>query len=239
MAQLNKSPLGKVQGSLGDMAFRQKKGGTNVIAMRPKKPYTPPQDQASIDRRSRFKFSAKLAQSIISVPELAAVWQPVTPAGMSTFNYIIQKNDPLVGPGSVAAATAIVPATGFAINSTQSITFVADGSTAPSIALTALGNATGIDITAEPNAKIVYVLSLTGPSSSFLPGFIFIAGASAAQATVLDTPMTFSIPVVGSNAVNLASYGNRTILFALVTLDSQNNPVKYSGTLQRILQAQD
>ncbi len=182
MAQLNKSPLGKVQGSLGDMAFRQKKGGTNVIAMRPKKPYTPPQDQASIDRRSRFKFSAKLAQSIISIPELAAVWQPVTPAGMSPFNYIIQKNDMLVNPASVGDLTTITPDIGFEFNCTaQSIPLDLTGAIAPSVALAALGTETGIDVSKEPNLKLAYVIAMGNPANNSLPTFWLISGTAAAQ----------------------------------------------------------
>ncbi len=239
MAQLTKGPFGTVQGKLGQMAFRER-NGKNIIAMRPKKPYTPPQDQGSIDRRSRFKFSAKLAQSIISIPELTAVWQPVTPSGMSAFNYIIQKNDPLVNPGSVSDMTTITPDMGFEFDCTaQSIPLVLTGSIAPSVPLAALGTETGIDVSKEPNIKFAYVIAMGNPSTESLPAFWFIGGVTAAQPTVLNTAMAFNIPIVGSNAVSIKSYGNRTILFALVTLDSQSVPVKYSGTLQRSLQTQD
>ncbi|MFZ1081018.1 MAG: hypothetical protein WAO19_03745 [Candidatus Kryptoniota bacterium] len=240
MAQLNKSPLGKVQGKLGDMAFRQRKGGTNVIAMRPKKPYIPPEDQASIDRRSRFKFSAKLAQSIISVPELDSIWQPVTPQGMSAFNYIIQKSVSLVNPGSVTDLTAITPGFGFNIVCTsQNISLDLTGANPSSVALASLGAAAEIDVSQLPNAKLVYVVALSNPANKSIPDFWFVAGATVAQPLVLDTPMTFNIPFGGSTAVSVGSYGNKTILFALVTLNTANSPVKYSGTLQRVLQPTD
>ncbi|HUI31932.1 MAG TPA: hypothetical protein VLX91_17110 [Candidatus Acidoferrales bacterium] len=230
MAQLNKSPLGKVQGKLGDMAFRQR-NGKNIIALRPKKPYTPAADQGSIDRRSRFAFSAKLAQSIYSVPELAALWLPVTPSGMSAYNYIIQKNITLVNPDAVTDLTAITPGLGFAANCTDA----ALSANAVSVALAALGRTTGIDISSEPNVKLAYVLSLVNPANKSLPDFWFVAGAAAAQPTVLDTPMTFSIPLFGQEAAGVGNYGDKRLLFALVTLDSANKPVKYSGTLQRVL----
>ncbi len=61
MAQLTKAVLGRVSGRLGDTVFRQR-NGKNILGTRPSH-YAPPDDQGSIDRRARFKFSAKLAQA--------------------------------------------------------------------------------------------------------------------------------------------------------------------------------
>ena len=208
--------------------------------MRPKKPYTPPQDQGSIDRRARFKFSAKLAQSINLVPELREVWTPVTPSGMTAFNYMVQKLAASVTPDSLTDLTLITPGTGFAIDSAvQTISIPATPGEPTVVTLAVLGNGTGIDTADEPNAKLAYVIVLGKPANGNLADFWLIGSITASQPVALDQPMTFDIPIVGSNAVSVRSYTDRKILFVLVTLDSQNNPVKYSGTLQRTLVPSD
>ncbi|MBK7107142.1 MAG: hypothetical protein IPH62_17860 [Ignavibacteriae bacterium] len=55
MAELNKSVLGKVSGSIGELTFRQR-NGKNVICMKPSS-FTPGSDANSIARRDRFKLN--------------------------------------------------------------------------------------------------------------------------------------------------------------------------------------
>ena len=233
MAQLTKAVLGRVSGRLGDTVFRQR-NGKNIVGTRPSK-YAPPDDQGSIDRRSRFAFSSKLAQAIQSVPELDGFWQPQTPAGMSTFNYIIQKNILIVNPSSVSDLTTIVPEHSFGINCT--------GATLTgneiAVALAAIGNAAGIDVTKEPNAKLAYVLSLTSPANETFPEFLFTSGTSETKVLTLDTALTFNITLSGQDASSVGSYAERKLLLALLTLDSSANPVKYSGTLVSALTLTD
>ncbi len=225
MAQLTQSVLGRVSGKLGDITFRQR-NGKNIIGVNPRS-YPPPEDQGSVDRRARFAFSAKLAQAIGSVPELNALWLPVTPQGMSTFNFIIQKNILLGNPGSVSDLTMITPPPGFTISCTSS-SVAADAITA---ALGAIGTLSGIVLSDEPTVKLAYLLSLTNPASVTLPEYRFIGGTSDAAATVLDSAMQFTIPLVGLDSVLVESYQEKKLLIALVTFDEAGNPVKHSGTL--------
>jgi hypothetical protein len=227
MAQLNKSVLGTVSGALGDIIFRQR-NGKNIIVMRPSR-YIPPSDQGSIDRRNRFALSAKLAQSIYSVPELALLWQPLTPPGMSTFNFIIQKNILLINPTSVSSLTTITPDSKFVVNCTSS-SVTADTIT---VELAALGNATGIDASKERNAKLAYILCLANPTNTSLPSERFVAGTSVPKQLVLDTPLSFSIALTGQDAMSVENYGDKKLLFVLITLDSENAPVNHSGTVMK------
>ncbi len=225
MAQLTKAVLGRVSGRLGDTVFRQRKG-KNVIGTRPAR-YTPPGDQASIDRRSRFAFSSKLAQAIYSLPELAAFWVPLTPDAMTTFNFVVQKNILIVNPGSVSDLTTITPQRGFGIVcNTASIS----GNTI-AVALAAVGSASGIDVTKEPNAKLAYVLSLTGPANQTFPEFQFVPGISETKPLSLDTAITFNIALSGQDVASFQSYSERKILLTLLTLGPADTPMEYSGTV--------
>ncbi len=232
MAELNKTVLGRVSGRLGDMTFRQR-NGKNIIGMRPSH-YPPPNDQASVDRRMRFRFTAKLAQAVYTLPDLAAVWKPMTPSGMSTFNYILQSNIALVNPGSVSDMTMITPpptessnGLGFTINcTTSSVT-----ANAIAVSLAALGTSQGIDVTKEPNAKLVFVLSLTNPVNGSLADYWFVVGASDPAQLVLANPLSFNIPLNGQDAASVGSYSDKKLLLALLTLDADSAPVKHSETL--------
>jgi hypothetical protein len=225
MAQLTKSVLGRVSGKLGDITFRQR-NGKNIIGLSPGS-YTPPDDQASIDRRVRFTFSSKLAKAILAVPELSVLWKPFTPQGMSEFNFIIQKNILLINPGAVSDITMIAPTTGFGINCTSS-TISAEAIAAE---LAAIGAAAGIVPADEPNVKLAFVLSLTKPVNLTFPEFSFISGTTAAAQTVLDTPLSFTLPLVGEDSMLVESYEEKKILLALITLDAAGKPVRYSGTV--------
>jgi len=225
MAELTKAVLGRVSGRLGDTVFRQR-NGKNFLGTRPRK-YTPPADQGSEDRRARFAFSSKLAQAIYSILELARFWQPLTPSGMSTFNYIIQKNILVVNPDSVTDLTSITPGHSFAVECTSaSLT----GNTM-SVQLAAIGDLAGIDVSKAPNAKLVYVLSLTNPSNNTYPEFAFVSGGSDTKPLALDSSLTFNVGLSGQDAASIGVYGYRKLLVALVTLGADNVPVEYSGTV--------
>lgn len=227
MAQLSKTVLGKVSGTLGDITFRQR-NGKNVIGMRPRH-YAPPDDDGSVGRRARFALSAKLAQGVLYVPELLALWTPQTPAGMSTFNYIIQKNVLVLNPGSVSGLTVITPNGGFIVNCTSS----AVSSDSIAVELAAIGSVWGIDLAKEPNAKLAYVLSLTNPTNETYPDVWFVAGASEPKPLVLNAPLTFNIALSGQDGVSVESYGDKKLLIALVTLDADGNAVRGSETVMR------
>ncbi len=225
MAQLTKAVLGRVSGRLGDMVFRQR-NGKNILGRRPSH-YAPPDDQGSVDRRARFKFSSKLAQAVYSIPEVAALWEPQTPADMSTFNYIIQKNILVVNPTSVSDLTTIVPDHSFGVSCTGA-TLTGN---AIAVAMAAIGSAVGIDLTKEPNAKMAYVLTLTNPSNSTFPEFLFVSGTSDTKLIDLNSALTFNIALSSQDASSIGSYSGRSILLALLTTDASGNPVKYSGTV--------
>lgn len=99
------------------------------------------------------------------------------------------------------------------------------------VTLAAVGSTSGIEVTKEPNAKVVYVLSLTNPANETFPKFSFVPGTSDSKQTNLNNALIFNIALSGQDAASVGAYSDRKILLALLTLDASGNPVKYSGTV--------
>ncbi|MFZ1081872.1 MAG: hypothetical protein WAO19_08100 [Candidatus Kryptoniota bacterium] len=244
MARISKSVVGNLSGTLGDIVFHQRNG--KVFVRRRPPSFVPGNDPESVDRRLRFGFSVRLAKAICSIPELKAIWRKATPHGKSTFNFIVGTNTKLVNAGSVTDFTTIVPpwkkpsiAPGFILNCTAvSISFEA-----VTVELAPLRKSAGINIKKEPNAKLVYVLCLRNPVNKSYPDVCFISGASDSKPIALvedpasgNSLLTFSIAISGQDASSVRNYANWNLLLALLTLDTANNPVKYSNTNQATYQ---
>ncbi len=226
MAELNKSVLGKVSGTVGDITFRQR-GGKNVIGLRPRS-FVPGEDIPSVERRARFALSAKLSQAINSIAPLRTLWVDETPPDMSPYNYMIGVNFSLVGPDSITDLTTITPSTGFAVEATSA------GVTADSITavMKPVGTSSEIDLSKETTVKLVSILYYSRPSSSNLDATRFSALISTEQPLVLDTPLSFAIALGSIDTQLIANYQTKTALMALVTFDADKKPVRYSNTFQ-------
>ncbi|MFZ1081669.1 MAG: hypothetical protein WAO19_07065 [Candidatus Kryptoniota bacterium] len=232
MAELNKSVIGKLRGSVGDIVFRQRNG--KVFVSRKPKSFMPGTDAKSVERRLKFAFCAKLSKAIYSIPELAALWRQAAPQGRSVYHFILQTNIHLVNPDAVSEFTIITPPRsccmaggGFAIDYTN----VSVSTNAIAVELASLGVSTGIDTTTEHNAKLACVLCLTNPVNKSLPQFQFVSCVSKSEHLAFDSLLTFIIALEGETLAKVQSYGEKKLLCAMVTLDSKNNPVRYSDTL--------
>jgi len=226
MAELSKSVLGKVSGTVGDITFRQRRG-KNVISVRPKS-FMPGDDIPSVERRARFALSAKLAQAINSLAPLRTIWVDETPPDMSPYNYMIGVNFSLVGVNGITNLTTISPSIGFPSEATSIV--IATDSVA--VVMKPIGTSAGIDATKEPTIRLVSILSLTKPTLPTLDANRFVALMSPEQASVLDTALSFDIVPGSTESQLIANYQEKKALCALITLSPEKNPVRYSNTFQ-------
>jgi hypothetical protein len=226
MAQLKKSVLGKVSGTVGDITFRQTRG-KNVISLRPRS-FIPGDDLPSVERRARFALSAKLAQAVNSVPQLRRLWVDETPPDMSPYNYMIGVNFGLVGADHLTNLTTITPSSGFSAES-DSISIAPDAVT---VSLKPIGTGSGIDTTVEPYVMLASILCLSKPTVSTMESMKFIALTSADQPLVVETALNFTIAVGAVNWQLVSSYEDKVALLALITLNSGKEPVRCSNTIQ-------
>ncbi len=225
MAKFNKQILGKVQGALGDVTFRQRNGKT-FLSTRPGS-FTPGTDENSIARRDKFSLSVKLASTINAIPELRTVWDKTTPSGVITFNHIMRTNYKIIGSeNDLSGLVKLTPSLGF--NAANPVVMYSPSEV--KVNLDALGNTTGIDILNEPSLKLVSVVYLSYPTDTSLSKDAFLTFLSASKATDLTAALEFTYALNDVDSQMFAMYQNRKGFFAVVTFDTAGNVVHYSNT---------
>ena len=224
MAELNKTVLGKVRGSIGELTFRQR-NGKNVIAMRPSS-FVPGSDPASIARRERFKLTIKLAKGLNNIPFIKSMWNTVKPAELSAYNYIFKSNYQFVSPDDITANPLILPEYGFNIDNPTG-TFNASSI---DITFDALGTSKGIDTLIETNAYLISVLFLKDPVNTNYENYQISIIESGLVPLDLENPLTLNIAVQDSLLAFYNDYQEKKVFSVLITVDAENNVVNYSNT---------
>jgi hypothetical protein len=225
MAELNKSVLGKVRGTIGDLTFRQR-NGKNIISTRPSS-FMPGTDPASIARRNRFKLASKIAKEINSIEIFKEPWKLSTPSGLIPFNYIFKTNYPLIGENNIVSNLKIFPTLGFNA-SNQSTTFNA---TDVDVTLDALGTNTGIDSVNETSLSLISVIYLSEPINPTSEEEHFIIVKSENIPLQLVDPLTFTITIPDNQISFYDEYSSKKSFSTLITTDSLDKLVKSSNTI--------
>jgi hypothetical protein len=227
MANLNKSVLGKVSGALGDLVFRQTKTG-NVIAVRPKS-FIPGTDQESVDRRSKFGLSCKLASAINNIPELYQVWSEFD-SKRTPFLNIMKSNYPYVDPAGIPGKFKLTPEEGFGTN-------VVTANVTPlevSAEIDPIGDNAGIDTDEELTVRLVSLIYLSEPVDEFAPSYRLLRLSSEEVPIQLDNSLVFTIPLMSQQTELYNAYSACEAYFALVTLDAEGNVINYSNTFRKV-----
>jgi hypothetical protein len=225
MAELNKSVLGKVRGTIGDLTFRQR-NGKNIISTRPTS-FMPGQDEASVARRYRFRLAAKISKAINSIEVFKEPWKSSTPDGLIPFNYIFRTNYPLISVDNVVNNLKILPTLGFNA-SKQSTAFNANNM---DVTLNALGENTGIDTIAETSLSLISVIYLTDPINTTSAKEYFIVVKSEITPLQLTDPIIFSIPIPDNQLQIYDEYISKKSFSILTTQNSQGKLVNTSNTI--------
>lgn len=234
MAHLDKSALGKLSGTLGDVAFRQVNGRTIVVQKT--KSFIPGTDAESVGRRQRFGITVKLSQAIYSVPELKRLWEKSTPPLKSAYNFVLRSNLKLIPKmgSSVEGAlrfdsVLLTPELGFPLEASSA----AISEDSITVDLTQLGESSGIDTRSERSAKLFVLLCLSDRANNSSDQFKFITFVSAPKEISLDVSLRFIANFTAQDKSLIANYKNKKAFFSLVTLDSKGCPVRSSNTIYR------
>jgi hypothetical protein len=226
MATLNKSVLGKISGALGDLVFRQM-NGENFVRLRPKS-FIPGTDEASVNRRNKFRFASKFASSVDNLSELRQVWEEYAPA-KSPFKSLFSSNYPYIDPAGQPASLKVTPQSGFG-TSTSLITVSPVEIQAE---LNPLGDRIGIDTSVETSVMLLGVLHLYNPLDVNSPAYQFINIISEELPLQTDSPLVFSVPLMNQETELYNLYGGREVYLALVTLDDEGNVIHFSNTFRK------
>jgi hypothetical protein len=226
MAILNKSVLGKVSGALGDLVFRQTKGG-NIIAVRPKS-FMPGVDQESADRREKFRFSVKLASALNKIPEIYQIWD-AHDSQKTPFQNLIRTNYPYIDPAGTPGRYKLTPEEGFGVN----VGLIDSSSTEIRAELDPLVDNIGIDTEVEVGVKLISLMYLSDPVDEFAPAYRLLKVVSEEQPLDTESPAIFSVLLMNQDTEMINSYNNCEEYFALVTLDADGNVIHYSNTFRK------
>lgn len=224
MAKFKKEILGKVNGALGDITFRQRNGKT-YLSTRPDS-FIPGNDPASVARREKFSLSIKLAKNINKIHELKEAWDQDAPQGTTTFNHIMRSNYPMIDSNDLSGIIKLVPTLGFHV-SNPAVTL---GPDVIKVDLDAIGSTSGIIAASEPSLKLISIVYLSSPVDNLVGKNSFIKFISASQDVDLANALEFSFTLSDVETQMFAKYQNIKGFFVLVSLDADGNVVHYSNT---------
>ena len=224
MAKLNKQILGRVQGALGDITFRQR-NGKSFLSTRPVS-FMPGMDAASVERRAKFGLSIKLAKSIYSISELKPLWAVDAAPDVSPFNHLMRTNYTMINATDLSGLIRLAPSLGF--NAAHPV--IELGPSEVKVNIDAIGTSAGIDEAAEASLKLVSVVYLSDPVDNMVGKSTFLTFVSDARDTDLASAQEFTFTLSDVESQMFAKYQNRKGFFAVLTLDAAGNAVHYSNT---------
>ncbi|HVN49374.1 MAG TPA: hypothetical protein VMU30_11215 [Bacteroidota bacterium] len=224
MAQVSKSVIGRLRGSVGDLAFRQR-DGKQIISTRPGT-INAPDDEDSVNRRLKFRFLTKFASQVTGIDALKAAWQDNAEAGNSAFNQIISDDYDLVSVDSITEQTRLTPLFGFSAGITSTVI----SASGIQVVTQPIGTNAGIDLNVEKNIQLAVIVCLSSPSDHSLPNYYLVPLLSAQQPLKLDTALTLNASLSNQDALVFPKYALHKTIYALFTLNDDGNMVHYSVT---------
>ncbi len=224
MAKMKKQVLGKVSGAIGDILFRTM-NGKNYVGTRPDS-FMPGNDPESIARRQRFALVTRFVRPLNYIYQLKSIWKKVTPAGISTYNYMVRLNYRSVLPDTITDTVKLVPDIGFEVDIDEIILT----ETLLQVKLNSIQQNAGINPETEKFIKLAGVLYLSNPVNPHSPVNSFIRLISNDQDLDLENPVDFEINFINQTSQVIAEYQDRKAFITLLTLDTSKHPVNYSNT---------
>ncbi|MCX6159584.1 MAG: hypothetical protein ACOYN6_08715 [Ignavibacteria bacterium] len=230
MADFIKTVLGKGRGKVGDVVFRVSHGKTILSSVPATR--TPSTDPVVIKRKKRFGLTVKLAHAVNYLYQLKFFWKLVDIGSAkgfrSAFNKIVKLNYPYVTFDNLGDDIMLVPDSGFEVTATS----IELTNTEVNVVLNAIGTDKGIDLATETKCQLALVFFLKSPSDPNKPEFHFIHVVSVQTPISLSNPLTFTFTLTNIEKQKFDEYSVRKAFFALVTLDADDKPVRYSNTFK-------
>lgn len=221
-----KSPFGKFSGAIGNIVFRMTNGKGNIVGAAPAS-YKSPDDEGTMNRRTKFSFVVKFSAALIRLASLSIFWQKVEPvSGKRRLSKVFGTMYPQVEQLSISGVELVENADIGVTNPEVNIQ-----SNNVQVIVSALGANQEIDTTVEKTICMEGVLQLSDPINSTSPKFIFIPVHSNDITLILNDSLTFNAPLSGSKLLQAEKYATKKAALLLVTKDAKGMPVKYSETI--------
>lgn len=224
MAFLRNKVLGMPTGKVGDLIFKSLHGSTLIAS--PASSFRTPMDEASVTRRSKFRFVVKLSSAIIKLLSIKVLLKKNVINGKSAFNNIVSSAYDRVSGNNDISKVKLLEKIGFVVPNPA----VTMNPTSIKIDTDALGDSAGIDAAVEKTVSLEGVVYLSSPLESTDPAYCFIPFSSDDITLDTATALSFTVPFLAGDGVTYQGYSVKKVLAALVTKDANGEPVKASMT---------
>lgn len=224
MARLTGQIMGKPKGKIGDIVFKSLYGATLIVSAPTS--FRPPMDEASITRRTKFRFVVKLSSAIIRLLSVKLLWKSSVPSGKSGYSCLLSSAYKRLRDGLDISGIKLIEKAGF-VAANPAVTL---NPSSIKVDLDALGVESDIDPNIEKNISLEGVVYLSSPIDETDLPYQFLPFSSADQVVDVNTALSFTIPFHAADALTFQGYSVKKILATLVTKDAKGNPVKASVT---------
>lgn len=216
------SSIGQITGKLGGVVFKTR-GNKTYIAKAPAH-IKPTNDPVVKLRRKKFAWVGKFTSAANSSPLIKAIWKPLYPRTLPTFNKIFKmvfgSFQSLDNPGPIK----FTPEFGFSLEN-SSIVF---GKSSIFVEVDPLGVNLGIDPAKEISTVAVGILVLSNPSDDNFPEEMFLPVQSAKIPTPIKNQSVFIIQLPSPELYAYELYRTKKAYIVLITLDASGNPIHHS-----------
>ncbi|MFZ4592144.1 MAG: hypothetical protein ACOYN6_14165 [Ignavibacteria bacterium] len=234
MAEIINELTGRVRGKVGNLVYKITNGKTSLSALSTS--HNVDNSPNAIKRKNRFRLTVKFAQAVNKLLQLKYLWKTVVVNAndehKSAFVKIFKKNYPNISDTALNNLIYLIPTFGFGATSTD-ITLT---DALITVDLAPIGTGQGIDLLVEQNAQLACVLFNHTPvvGDASLAPFEFIWKMSDVVTLSLTNPMSFSFDLEGDKQAIYNAYTVRKAYFALITLDADGVPVRFSATFHSV-----
>lgn len=224
MAYLKNKLLGIPQGRVGDLIFKSLHGSTLIAS--PAASFRTPMDEASVGRRSKFRFVIKMSSAIVKLLSIKVLLKKNMANGKSAFNNVISSSYDKIGSNNDISKVKLL----------EKIAFIAPN---PEVTLNpssikfdieALGADADIDANVEKTVSLEGIVYLSSPLDSTNAAYCFLPFSSEDKTLDTSTALSFTVPFNAADALTYQGYTVRKVLAALVTKDANGAPVNASMT---------
>jgi hypothetical protein len=231
MAKVIDQHLGALRGKMGPQVFKMH--GSEAFATRvPHRIIVPPSVE-TVERRNRFRNTAKMANKVQSIKPMKYIWKnyqiPDEVKNISASNKIIKTIYPKMTGTGPKDTLSIVPDNGFKV-----IPDVTVSNSLFTAEIQPLGTSSMIDSNVEVSicmACVGYFSVPVDPDNSAKSRFIGLVSDSILL--TLNNSLTFNIELGEYYGQVYDDYSNKKLFFALVTADAKEIPVHFSNTFRK------
>ncbi len=226
MAILSGNVIGNLRGRLGNLSARTVEGRT-IMSARPSS-FNVNYGPAVLDVRHKFSVTVDLAQAILSLDTLSAIWKTVKGAGMTVFNTIFKSNFAYSSTDRPTENNIITPG-GFSLP-VDVVTLDLTKMTASLLALSSEAAFTPDEVNVSANAVICFH-DQVNPAD---PPYEVIALSKEIDGFNFDQPYNLQLDFDAKQKLVAEKYTKSIAYLIVASKNSSGKVIQYSATSPKV-----